>query len=127
MTIEQWHKEQEDEDFGFRLASVSPSKTGLPVVAWMEIGTGNERTIPRVSFSKPNGNNLLPDELIPFSIDAKNPEILLESVTVNLTPKELDAIKKWIMKNYYTLLAHWAGEIDSCEATISLINQSKHM
>lgn len=119
MTIEQWHKEQEDEDFGFRLASVSPSKTSLPVVAWMEIGTGDNRALPRVSFSKPNGNNLLPDELIPFSIDAKNPEILLEGVIVNLSPEEMDAIKKWIVNNRLTLLAHWRGEIDSCEATIS--------
>lgn len=127
MTIEQWHKEQKDEDFGFRLASVSPSKTGLPVVAWMEIGTDDERTLPRVSFSKPNGNNLLPDELIPFSIDAKNPGILLEGVTVNLTPKELDAIKKWIVKNNHILISHWNGEISSCEATVRLINQSNHI
>ncbi len=115
MTIEQWRKEQEDEDFGFRLASLSPRRTGLPAVVWIEVGSG-ENIQPRMLFTNYSFDGLRSDSLVPISLDPENPEILVDNFTLHITTSEVEAIKQWITHKYPILLAHWNGEIDSCEA-----------
>lgn len=124
MTLEEWKLEQEDDDFMFRLGSLSQHRTGLPTVVWIEVGTGSEHVLPRMLFSNTTDSSLWPadspDALIPMSLDRHNPQVLLTNTTLNISPPELDMIKRWIMRNYHTLMAHWNGEIDSVEAVSQL-------
>lgn len=119
MTLEEWKIEQKDDDFMFRLGNLSKHRTGLPTVVWIEVGTGSEHVSPRMLFNNSTDSSLRPgdspDALIPVSLDRHNPQVLLNDTDLNLSPAELDMIKKWIIMNYDTLMAHWNGKIDSVE------------
>ncbi len=119
MTIEQWRKEQEDEDFGFRLTNFSPRHTGLPVMVWIEEGSG-EHVQPRMLFTNYKTDGFRPDSRVPISLDPVNPEILLDDFTLRISPSEVEAIKQWITRKYPILIAHWNGKTDSYEATRQL-------
>lgn len=124
MTLEEWKAEQEDDDFMFRLGSLSQHRTGLPTVVWIEVGTGSEHVSPRILFNNSTNSSLRPahglDALFPISLDRHNPQVLLTDTALNISPAELDMIRRWIMKNYNTLIAHWNGKIDSVEAMSQL-------
>ncbi|MBD5260412.1 MAG: hypothetical protein HDS46_06520 [Bacteroides sp.] len=120
MTLEEWKIEQEDDDFMFRLANLSKHRTGLSVVVWIEANMGMKHVSPRMLFSNSTGSCLRPgdsaDSLIPVSLDPENPKILLDDAVLNISTLELEAIKRWIVKNYRPLMRHWNMEIDTYEA-----------
>ena len=120
MTLEEWKIEQADDDFMFRLSSLSKHRTGLPVVVWIETNMGMKRVSLRVLFTNPTSSFRQPgdkaDSLIPVSLDPEKPKVLLEDVIIYVSPLELEAIKKWIVKNYRPLMRHWNMELDTCEA-----------
>lgn len=124
MTLEEWKIEKEDDDFMFRLGSVSKHRTGLPVVVWIEASMGMEHVTPRVLFSNSTSSCLRPgdsaDALIPVSLDTENPKVLLDDAVLNISSAELEAIKRWIVSNYQPMMQHWNMEIDTCEATLQL-------
>ena len=119
MTLEEWKIEQEDDDFMFRLGNLSKHRTGLPVVVWIEANMGMKHVSPRMLFTNSMGSCLRPgdsaDSLIPVSLDPENPKVLLDDAVLNISTLELEAIKRWIVKNYQPLMRHWNGEIDSLE------------
>ena len=119
MTLEEWKIEQEDDDFMFRLGNLSKHRTGLPVVVWIEANMGMKHVSPRLLFSNTTSSCLRPgdsaDSLIPVSLDPNDPKILLDGAILHISPLELDAIKRWIVRNYQPLIRHWNGEIDSLE------------
>ena len=49
MTLEEWKIEQEDDDFMFRLGTLSKHRTGLSVVVWFEANMGMKHVSPRLS------------------------------------------------------------------------------
>ena len=124
MTLEEWKIEQEDDDFMFRLGNLSKHRTGLPVVVWIETNMGMKHVSPRVLFTNPTSSFLQPgdkaDSLIPVSLDPEKPKVLLEDVIIYVSTLELEAIKKWIVKNYRPLIRHWNMEIDSSEVISEL-------
>ena len=124
MTREEWKIEQEDDDFMFRLGNLSMHRTGLPVVVWIEANMGMKHVSPRMLFSNSTSSCLRPgdraDSLIPISLDPENPKVLLEYAVIHISPLELEAIKRWIVKNYQPLMRHWNGEIDSLEVITKL-------
>lgn len=124
MTLEEWKIEQEDDDFMFRLGNLSKHRTGLPVVVWIEANMYEKNLRPRVLFSNSTSCSLVPgsnaDSLIPVSLDLENPKVLLDDAVLHISPDELEAIKRWIIKNYRPLMQHWNMEIDTCEATLQL-------
>ena len=124
MTLEEWKIEQEDDDFMFRLGNLSKRRTGLPVVVWIEANMGMKHVSPRLLFSNTTSSHLRPgdstDSLIPVSLDPEHPKILLDDAILHISPLELEAIKKWIVRNYQALMRHWNGEIDSLEVISEL-------
>lgn len=123
MTQEEWQRELDDEDLDFRLSSLAPKSTRLPVIVWIASKSSEGNVTPRLLFS--NSNNLASctrgrGSLVPISLDACNPKLLLDDIQLNITPSEIEAIKSWIIRNYQTLMAHWCGEIDTCEAVMNL-------
>lgn len=124
MTLEEWKLEQEDDNFMFRLGNLSKHRTGLPTVVWIEVSMGSEHVLPRMLFSNSTDSSLRPADgpnaLIPVSLNRHDPQVLLTDTTLNLSPAKLDMIKRWIMMNYHTLMAHWNGEIDSVETMSQL-------
>lgn len=108
----------------FRLGNVSKHRTGLPVVVWIEANMRMEHITPRVLFTNSTGSCLRPGDsayaLIPVSLDTENPIVLLDDAVLNISPAELEAIKRWIVRNYQPLMQHWNMEIDTCEATLQL-------
>lgn len=124
MTLEEWEIEQEDDDFMFRLGNLSKHRTGVPVVVWIEANMGMKRVSPRMLFTNSTSSCLRPgdsaDSLIPVSLDPENPKVLLDDAVLNIAPLELEAIKRWIIKNYRPLMQHWNMEIDTCEAVLKL-------
>ena len=124
MTLEEWKIEQEDDDFMFRLGNLSKHRTGLPVVVWIEANMGMKHVSPRMLFSNSTGSCLRPGDsaasLIPVSLDPNDPQILLDDVVLQITPNELEAIKRWIVKNYQPLMQHWNLEVDTVEAISQL-------
>ena len=125
MTLEEWKLEQEDDDFMFRLGNLSKHRTRLPVVVWIEANMGMKHVSPRLLFSNTTSSHLRPsdraDSLIPVSLDPENPKVLLDDAVLNISPLELEAIKRWIVKNYQALMRHWNGEIDSLEVIPELL------
>ena len=119
MTLEEWKIELEDDDFMFRLGNLSKHRTGLPVVVWIETNMGMKHVSPRMLFSNSTSSCLRAgdsaDSLIPISLDPNDPKILLDDAVLHISPLELEAIKRWIIKNYQPLMQHWNCEIDSLE------------
>ena len=120
MTLEEWKIEQKDDDFMFRLGNLSKHRTGLSVVVWIEANMGMKHVSPRMLFSNATSSCLRPCDsagsLIPISLDPETPKILLDDAIIYLSPLELEAIKRWIVKNYQPLVRHWNMEIDTYEA-----------
>ena len=117
MTLEEWNIEQEDNDFMFRLGSLSKHRTGLPVVVWIETNMDMRDVLPRMLFSYSNDLQSCDNagSLIPISLDPESPKILLDDAILYISPLELKDIKRWIVRNYQPLMRHWNGEIDSLE------------
>lgn len=127
MTLEEWKTEQADDDFMFRLGNLSKHRTGLPVVVWIEANMGMKHVSPRMLFTNSPRSCLRSgdsaDSLIPVSLDPDNPKVLLGGAVLHISPLELEAIKRWIVKNYRPLMRHWNMEIDTCEAIRQLQRQ----
>ena len=111
------------------MANVSRKKSGLPMNIWLD-SAGSSRNIkhntPRVKIQN-NYRDRFTDELselIPVSI-SKNPEILVESVKLELKQKDIQRAFKFISDNYDVLMSHWNGEIDDQDALNILLSKEK--
>lgn len=124
MTLEEWKIEQENDDFMFRLGNLSKHRTGLPVVVWIEANMYEKNLQPRVLFANSTGSCLRTgdsaDALMPVSLDPENPKVLLDDASLNISPHELEAVKRWIVRNYQPLMQYWNMEIDTAEALLQL-------
>ena len=115
-TYEEWKKaEESDDDLSFRLGSLAPKSTGLPMVVWIEVkALGSDQT-PRMRFTNTTGDSLLPDSWLPISVEKENPRILVEDYELNISDEDFEMLKKWIIHNCDTLTDYWNGEIDTVE------------
>lgn len=103
-----------EQDMMTEMANLSKQETELPMVVWIEVKRSTEHNKARMKFSNSNSDSLLPGELVPISIDPKNPEILIKQKNANfklkISNKDLESLKKWIIKNYEELMKVWDGK-----------------
>ena len=128
-TYEEWTKaEESDDDLGFRLASLAPKSTGLPMIVWIEVkalttakscsrsySTYRSDRMPRMRFTNNTSDSLLPNSWLPISVEKRNPRILVSDYQLNISDSDLILLKKWIVRNCDTLTDYWNGKIDTVE------------
>jgi hypothetical protein len=107
------------DDMLLELSSISQRKTGLDVIVWIQtyILQTNQHNTPRIRFQNNTASKPQIKESIPMSI-SNEPKILLKSNDldkISLTPKQIESIKEWIVRNKDILLKHWNAEITSCD------------
>ena len=111
-TYEAWEQEQAaDEDAMSVLTSLSQEETGLPMVVWIEVNRPSEHQTPRMQFSNSGCNGLLPNSLVPISLDKEHPQILAVGVKRNIPNQDLEDLKRWIKSNYEGLMKVWNGNL----------------
>ena len=111
-TFEAWEQEQTvDDDAMSVLTSLSKGETGLPMVVWIEVKRPSEPQTPRMQFSNSERNGLLPNSLVPISLDKDCPRILVDGVKLNIPNKDLEDLKHWIKSNYEGLMKVWNGNL----------------
>ena len=115
-TYEEWKKaEESDDDLGFRLASLAPKSTGLPMIVWIEVKSFGFDLKPRMRFTNKTTDSLLPNSWLPISVEKENPRILVSDYQLNISDSDLILLKKWIVRNCDTLTDYWNGKIDTVE------------
>ena len=111
-TFKAWEQEQTaDDDAMSVLTSLSKGETGLPMVVWIEVKRSSEPQTPRMQFSNSGRNGLLPNSLVPISLDKECPRILVDGVELNISNKDLEDLKRWIKSNYEGLMKVWNGNL----------------
>lgn len=93
------------------MASIKKSDYNTPVGLWVD-EIGNNRNVPHYTARLKLVNNYTEDfsDLIPISID-KNPQILAGEC--KLKKKDLEIMKKFIIKNYDIFKARWDNKIST--------------
>lgn len=111
-TFEAWEQEQAaDDDVMSVLTSLSKGETGLPMVVWIEVKRPSEHQTPRMQFSNSGRNGVLPNSLVPISLDKECPQILVNGVKLNIPNKDLEDLKRWIKSNHEGLMKVWNGNL----------------
>ena len=110
-------KELLNEDLLYEMSNFRKHITGLPVNLSLQIETDEEKqyqhNLPRLKFQNNNSDRITSkSDLIPVSIDPKNPEVLIDK---EYNKKYFEEVKKWIIKNYDLLIQFWNQEIDEFE------------
>ena len=103
---------EEEKKFGqdlmTEMSNLSKKRTQLPMIIWVEAGIRNlKHNVPRMKFVNSTNDKLTDSDLIPISISKDNPEILVDGVKLKISNKDLDILKKWIIKNYDNLMDLW--------------------
>jgi hypothetical protein len=91
--------------------------TGLPVNLSLQIETDEDKKYPhnppRLKFQNNTSDRITSvKDLIPVSIDAKNPRILIDA---QYDKQIFKLIRQWIILNYDALMQFWNQEIDEFE------------
>ena len=91
--------------------------TGLPVNLSLQIETDEDKkyphNLPRLKFQNNTADRITSvKDLIPVSIDAKNPRILIDA---QYDKQIFKLIQQWIILNYDALMQFWNQEIDEFE------------
>lgn len=92
------------------MSNIRQIRTGLDVIIWVETGGEKRETkhnLERIKFEDVNTKNLIPITI------SKKPELLggYNEDNINISAKQLRAIKKWIIENYDALMDLWKGVI----------------
>lgn len=96
------------QDLMTEMSNLSKKRTKLPMIIWVEAGIRNlKHNTPRMKFVNSTNDKLTDSDLIPISISKNNPEILVNDVKLKISNKDLDILKKWIIKNYDNLMDLW--------------------
>ncbi|MCH5230249.1 MAG: hypothetical protein J1F43_00455 [Muribaculaceae bacterium] len=128
MTQADWIKAQlKDDDFSFRLASLSQRHTGLPMVILIDTKLLDNKNTPRLLFNDSYENRWQWETLYPISIDKENPILLLGEPPHNLSGNSLSLLKTWIINHYDGLIKVWNGEIFQNEFIISITKQLRNL
>lgn len=121
MTQADWIKAQlKDDDFSFRLASLSQRHTGLPMVILIDTKLLDNKNTPRLLFNDSTAESWKWETLYPISIEKENPQLLLDESPHNLTDNYISILKSWIINHYERLIKVWNGEIFQDEFIISI-------
>ena len=96
--------ELEEED-GFDLANILPEDTGLSMVVWISDGQGVRHDV-RVKISEEHGSRVRTDRWAVMSV-RPTPEL----IHGDLSSRDVDAVRRWILLNEPVIMAYWQGEL----------------
>ena len=86
------------DDALFEMSNFHKLDSGLPANLWLpDTNCAVEHNAPRIKFQGDTNVKIKKDNLIPISI-SENPEILIGNANFELSSKELEQIKKFIVK-----------------------------
>ena len=93
------------------MVDVPKRRTNLEVIVWVD-GPRNLPHAARIKFANAYGDKLAGVDLIPMTIENPAiPEKLLPKVKIK--PKDVEAIKQWVILNQDLIKAYGKGEIDT--------------
>lgn len=93
----------------YEMANIRPEESGLPVVIWVMPKTGNEKHNARIKVERNYGNKAKNDTFS-LSIDKENPQIVAGDKG-NLSNKDVELIKLFVINNYTALMSLWNDNI----------------
>lgn len=110
-------KELLQEDLLYEMSNFRKHITGLPVNLSLQIETDEEKqykhNLPRLKFQNNNADRVTSkDDLIPISIDPKDPKVLIDKP---YNKKYFKEVRQWIIDHYDLLMQFWNQEIDEFE------------
>ena len=94
---------------GYLMSNLRPKTTGLPMVVWLQHGTGVRHDV-RLKVSMVHGDRISPDDLAVLSI---RPEPRL--MDGELSRADFDTVVRWIKLNEDAIVRHWDGLTDTVE------------
>lgn len=99
------------------MSSIRKVTTGLDVEIWVETNGKSrqmEHNLPRLKFVDLNDKNKIPVTI------SKEPELLAGYTldSINISAKQFNTLKEWIVKNYDALMDLWNGDIATDEFII---------
>ena len=103
-------QEEFDEEVS-EMAILTTKNTGMPYKILIDsIGIERKRknNSPRIMISIDEHYR----DIVPVSIDQKNPEVLIDRKNIS----DIELIFNWIKSNYEILIKHWNQEIDDFDA-----------
>ena len=110
MLLEEFQREPLNE-----MANAPKSVTGLPVIVWIEAEEPMRHNTPRIKFQNSYSNKLSHKELVPLTIE-DNPIVPIKNWNgLNISQKDFERIRKWVIRNKELLLKYWKYKITSYE------------
>jgi Domain of unknown function (DUF4160) len=105
----------DDPDDLFEMANLSPSLTGLPMIAWIS-ERGRARHDVRVRVSLVHGRRARPDRTSSVSV---RPTVAIVAGP-KLDPRDLELVRQWIELNREAIVAYWNGDLLTDEVIAQL-------
>lgn len=96
------------------MANIAKRYTNLPVIIWVHSDEPMQHNMPRIKFQNTKSDKIQSNMLVPLSIE-DDPQILIKGVKLNISGKELQKIKDWVVKNKMLLLKYWNSEITAAD------------
>lgn len=94
------------EDYVIEMTNIRPSRSGLPMVIWVQPDTGRSKHGPRIIVQSKHGNKVDVLNLVSVTI-SKNPEIKAGL----LSNDDFKIVKNFILLNYDNLIKLWKDKI----------------
>ena len=94
-------------DYVIEMTNIRPSRSGLPMVIWVQPDTGRSKHGPRIKVQSRHGSKVNVLNWVSVTI-SKNPEIKVGL----LSNDDLKIVKNFILLNYDNLIKLWKDKID---------------
>lgn len=108
-------EEDEFEKELFYMTNLDKRRTNLPMMIWVKtVPIDKEHDVPCVMFNNTYANRVERSEMVSISI-SDNPEILSKpSPKLQISAKDFEKLKQWIIKNKTVLLEYWNSNGSMC-------------
>ena len=93
-------------------------KMDVPCHVWIKTKEtlSKHKHSPSLKFQNDTSTKMNNSNLCEITIDKNNPKII-SMEKLNLSGKQIEDLKQWIIANYDILISFWNGEIDTEELT----------
>lgn len=100
----------------YEMANISTKRSGLPVVVYIS-GLKSSHG-PRIKFMNGYGT-VKPEKLLTLTV-SDDPKLIPEDSKLEISEKELQQIKNWVILNKDVLLELYKGQLDEIDAALKL-------